>query len=72
MKKIILSIMMLIALLPINGIISDSDDFDIYQSEQYESRYETWEFDGSEKELVQYYLENDIKPASIKDEVGVK
>lgn len=71
MKKI-LTIIMLIALLPVSATISNSNDFDIYPTEKYESRYETWEFDGSDEELVQYYLENDIKPASIKDGVGVK
>lgn len=28
--------------------------------EEFVSKYETWDFEGSEEELTDYYIENDI------------
>lgn len=40
--------------------------------EEFVSKYETWDFEGSEEELTDYYIENDIRPASASPGIDVK
>lgn len=55
-------------LLIISTMVMSSVSFVSIEAKQnnneYQPRYETWSGNMSEEELMQYYIENDIKPAN--------
>jgi len=62
MKKILILIMLLLSLSTINFTLEVNAK--AVKSNEYVSRYETWNSDLSDEELIQYYIDNDIRPAS--------
>jgi len=61
MKKILIMFMMILGAISVNStvIVSEKEN-----NKEFISKYETWNLDLSEEELIQYYIDNDIRPTS--------
>ena len=62
MKKILIIFMMLFCVISINNTIIINAEGE--KNEEIVSKYETWGSDLSEEELIQYYIDNGIRPAN--------
>ena len=62
MKKFLIMFMMILGAISINSTLIVSAEEE--SNKEFVSKYETWNLDLSEEELIQYYIDNDIRPAS--------
>lgn len=62
MKKLLIMFMMMLGTISINSTLIVSAEEE--SNKEFVSKYETWNLDLSEEELIQYYIDNDIRPAS--------
>lgn len=56
-------IMMILGAISVNSTLIVSAEEEI-KERVFISKYETWNLDLSEEELIQYYIDNDIRPAN--------
>ena len=70
MKKILIIFIMILCLIFVNStlVVSEEEEY----NKDFVSRYETWNLDLSEEELIQYYIDNDIRPANAPSGSGEK
>lgn len=70
MKKIIFVLIFIITLLPIKDLMIVSADTP-NESAEFVSRYKTWGSELTEDQLMQFYIENGIRPANFPDSDAV-
>ena len=58
MKKNFIMIMMILSAIYVNSTLIASAEEE--SNKEFISKYETWNLDLSEEELIQYYIDNDI------------
>ena len=70
MKKKFIMIMMILSAIYVNSTLIASAEEE--SNKEFISKYETWNLDLSEEELIQYYIDNDIRSANAPAGSGEK